>query len=306
VRPLARLAIVVALGCILGQEDAATDELVTDANIVTALDISDSIDASDVAVEIDGIAAAIQSPGVMQAIQSGHHRRVGFAVFAWSDGPFPELVSWTVIGGTNDAAAVSARLRSDLRAFTATEQAAPSADPHMTDVSGAIDHAAVLLLNAPYATERSVMNVISNGWDNVGEGPRPARNRVLAKGGTINGVLLGYDLVLMDYYRGNVIGGPGAFLLTVENPAAMTAVLARKFHYDIAMKHEDGEDQGAAGVTRQTTLPTSSATSSAPLRSMATPTGRPNASPSLLRKPVRMSTGMPAGRPSLNGTKITL
>ena len=53
-----------------------------------------------------------------------------------------------------------------------------------------------------------------------------------------------------------------------------------------------------AGVTRHTTLPTSSATSSAPSLSTTTPTGRPRALPSSSRKPVRISTGSPLGLPS--------
>jgi hypothetical protein len=73
-----------------------------------------------------------------------------------------------------------------------------------------------------------------------------------------------------------------------------------------------GDDQSslavlvAAEVTRQILLPTSSATSSAPWPSIATPTGRPSASSSALRKPVSTSTGSPSGRPSANGTKMTL
>src|SRR5262245_31402760 len=63
---------------------------------------------------------------------------------------------------------------------------------------------------------------------------------------------------------------------------------------------------GAAGVTRQIVLPTSSATSSAPDLSIATPTGRPCASPASLKKPVRTSSGWPEGRPPSKGTKITL
>src|SRR5688500_7524448 len=59
-------------------------------------------------------------------------------------------------------------------------------------------------------------------------------------------------------------------------------------------------------VTRQMVLPTSSATSSAPRPSMATPTGRPIASPFSRTNPVSRSTGMPDGLPSANGTKITL
>ena len=49
-------------------------------------------------------------------------------------------------------------------------------------------------------------------------------------------------------------------------------------------------------MTRQTALPTSSATSSAPVASIATPTGRPRASPSGPRKPPSTSTGAPAGQ----------
>lgn len=70
-----------------------------------------------------------------------------------------------------------------------------------------------------------------------------------------------------------------------------------------------GSNQGIghrAFVTRQTTLPTSSATSSAPDRSTATPTGRPNALPSSLMKPDRISSGGPAGWPLAKGTKMTL
>src|SRR6185503_686739 len=59
-------------------------------------------------------------------------------------------------------------------------------------------------------------------------------------------------------------------------------------------------------VTLHTAFPTSSATSSAPRASTATPTGRPIASPPSRTKPVRTSTGAPDGLPFVNGTKITL
>ena len=54
-----------------------------------------------------------------------------------------------------------------------------------------------------------------------------------------------------------------------------------------------------AGVdpTRQMTLPTSSATSKLPARSIATPTGRPNASRSALMKPVRTSNRLSGRAP---------
>src|SRR3546814_15822738 len=56
------------------------------------------------------------------------------------------------------------------------------------------------------------------------------------------------------------------------------------------------------GTTRQTTLPTSSATSRAPVLSTTTPTGRPKECPSSPTNPVNTSSGAPAGLPLEKGT----
>jgi FAD dependent oxidoreductase len=104
--------------------------------------------------------------------------------------------------------------------------------------------------------------------------------------------------------RSRFIGREELKALTgIDRPCAILsggAGLAR------APRNSPPDVTASADVTRQTTLPTSSATSSAPVRSTATPTGRPSASPFSARKPVRTSSGMPTGRPSRNGTKITL
>ena len=213
---------------------ASAEELRTDVNIVTALDVSDSIDAQSTQIEIEGMAQAILAPEILQAIRAGHYGRVGFAIFAWNEGAYPELVSWTVIRDGVDTRAVSEQLRN-----TSPSELSPSVDrmvePRMTDLSGAIDHAAVLLLTAPFAADRMVLNVIGNGWDNVGEGPARARDRLVGAGGIINGVILGEDPVLADYFRQNVIGGPGAFVITARDKSAITTVLARKFLRDVAL-----------------------------------------------------------------------
>lgn len=228
------LSLITALLSGAAADAAQADDLRTDVNIVTALDVSDSVDAQSTRIEIDGMAQAILAPEILQAIRAGHHGRVGFAIFAWHEGAYPELVSWTIIGSDDDARAVSARLQDGLPPEL-TAAVDPGAAPRMTDLSGAIDHAAVLLLTAPFATDRMVLNVIGNGWDNVGEGPEHARNRLTGKGGTINGVVVGEDPVLADYFRQNVIGGRGAFLITVEDKRAITGVLARKFLRDVAL-----------------------------------------------------------------------
>ena len=211
----------------------------TDVNIVTAIDISDSVDPEWIRIEIEGIARAILAPEVIRAIQRGRHGRIGFAVFAWyHDGIYPELVSWTLIVSEKDAMRVSNEIADCLRVTDAAEGRKRSNKHHLgrlTDLSAAIDHAAELLLTAPYATEREVVNIIGNGADNLGEDPQRARNSLIGQGGTINGVVLGGDLSVLDHYRQQVIGGRGAFLLSAHNIDMIVELLARKFHYDIVM-----------------------------------------------------------------------
>jgi hypothetical protein len=231
---------VVIFGCaILDVGARASDDILTDANIVTALDISESMDVEDMRIAIEGMARAIRAPEILQAIKNGRHGRIGFAVFAWHHGIYPELVSWTLIASAKEAASVSrqieARLKIDVNAEALNQ---PEFDyiGRLTDLSEAIDHAATLLRTAPYATDRLIVNVIGNGEDNMGEDPWRARDHVIALGGTINGVILGGNPSVLDYYRRQVIGGSGAFLLFADDGDTIAELLARKFQYDIVMR----------------------------------------------------------------------
>jgi Ca-activated chloride channel homolog len=92
-----------------------------------------------------------------------------------------------------------------------------------------------MLRAAPFAGERSVVNIVGNGEDNVGEDAEVARDRTVDAGAIVNGVVLGGDPVVLDYYRRQVVGGPGAFVMSTGAPATMANVMARKFLYDIVM-----------------------------------------------------------------------
>ena len=220
------------------------DEIVTDANIVTGLDISDSITLDDLHLEIMGMAEAIRSPQILEAIRSGPHGRIGFAVFAWHYNQFPVAVSWTLIASADDADAVSraieARLKIDVEAEArkAEEFRVGRLSTYigrLTDLSQAIDHAGAMLAAAPYATDRAVINIVGDGEDNVGEDAELARDRVVKTGAIVNGVVIGNDLGMVDYYRNHAIGGRGAFVMSVNRSQSMIEAMQRKFMYDIAM-----------------------------------------------------------------------
>jgi Protein of unknown function (DUF1194) len=248
---------VTTLGCtILDVRACAADDTPTDANIVTALDISESMDVEDMRIAIEGMARAIRAPEILQAIKSGRHGRIGFAVFAWHHGMYPEVVSWTLIASANETSSVSRQIEARLKVDVEAEALNQPKYDHvgrLTDLSEAIERAATLLRTAPYSTDRLVVNIIGNGEDNNGEGPQRARDRVIAEGGTINGVVLGGDPAVLDHYRRQVIGGPGAFLLFADDGDTVAELLARKSRYDIVCapplrQAEVGDDHAKAGM----------------------------------------------------------
>lgn len=214
---------------------ATADGTETDANIITGLDISDSISTVETQLQVDGMARAIRDPEILAAIQRGHYQRIGFAVFAWADGDYPVLVSWRSIGSEEDARAAADEMVARLKALT---ESSTTLVGSLTDLSSAMDYGYAMLGEAPYATDRRVLNIIGNGEDNVGEDPRRARDGLVAQGVTINGVVLGNNPALLEYYRQTVIGGPTAFVLAVNNADSLTDVFARKFVSEIVMNVE--------------------------------------------------------------------
>jgi hypothetical protein len=231
------LAMLALCSGLLGGNVALAEGTATDANIVTGLDISYSIAPDDMRLEIEGMARAIRSPEVLAAIRKGRHGRVGFAVFAWHHDRFPVIVPWTVIASEADSLAVAGEIEARLEVDVETEARRNQAYyiGRLTNVSQAIDHAGEMISMAPYATDRAIVNIIGNGEDNVGEDAGPARERIIAMGGTVNGVVLGDDPVVLDYYRRQVIGGPGAFVISTDEAATLVEALTRKFLHDIVV-----------------------------------------------------------------------
>jgi hypothetical protein len=213
----------------------------TDADLVTAVDVSGSIDGNAEWLELAGIADAIEHPAVLRAIGEGFYGRVGFVAFTWSSfGEFVELVPWTEIGSAADAHRIAERLR----AFDDVPRMgySPSTNrplPHWrrnlaTDISAALDHALLVLAATPFHAERRLINLCANGEDNVGGGPDQARDRAAAQGVTINGVVLGRRDDLADYLRAHVQTGPGSFVVQAEGLGDVTDAMLRKFLMEIA------------------------------------------------------------------------
>src|SRR5207302_7491080 len=100
---------------------------------------------------------------------------------------------------------------------------------------------------APYEARRRVIDVSGDGDNNSGRDVTAARDEAIAKGVTINGLIILTETKahwnsdhtnppggLANYYRNNVIGGPGAFVMVAENFASFGQAIIKKLIAEIA------------------------------------------------------------------------
>jgi hypothetical protein len=208
-----------------------------DLLLVLAADVSRSIDDAEFDLQRKGYAEALSDPRVLKAITGGANRAIAMSFVEWSgSGEQKIVVDWTVIHDGEDAGAVAQQILGAPRSFLSR-----------TSISEAIDFSVAQLGQAPAAADRKIVDISGDGTNNAGRQVTDARDEAVANGITINGLAIintqtrpGFTMHtqppggLPSYYRENVIGGPGAFLLVVENFASFTDAMTRKLVSEIA------------------------------------------------------------------------
>ena len=107
-----------------------------------------------------------------------------------------------------------------------------------TGLAAAIDFSAVLLAALPILADRRVIDVSGDGQDNERGNPAGARDRALALGFTINGLpIINGSSKLEAYYRDNVIGGPGAFVMPAADMRSFRDAMARKLLREVGLRN---------------------------------------------------------------------
>jgi hypothetical protein len=173
------LVFLISTAVLIGSSVARGAEEV-DLLLVLSSDVSRSIDAPKFKLQREGYAAAIVNPRVIQAIRSGALGKIAISFVEWSSVYQQKIViDWTVIrdGGTaND--------------FYAQAIRAPRAFADRTSISGGIDFAMAQLARAPFQSNRHAIDVSGDGINNSGRDVADARDEALAKGVTINGLVI--------------------------------------------------------------------------------------------------------------------
>jgi Protein of unknown function (DUF1194) len=209
---------ILAAGVFRAAPARADDDV--DLLLVLAADVSRSIDAAKFQLQRDGYAAAVSDPRVMETIKSGRLGRIGLTFVEWSGiGAQHVVIDWTAIGDSASAKDFGDRLLEAPRSFA-----------DRTSISGAIEFAMDRFSHAPFKATRRIVDVSGDGTNNAGRDVAAARDEVVAQGVTINGlVILSENPMswnpdhtnppggLDNYYRNNVIGGPGAFVMVAKD-----------------------------------------------------------------------------------------
>jgi hypothetical protein len=234
-------AVLLIASCALGAGPARAQPPAVDVALVLAADVSRSIDEGEFKLQREGYASAIMNPRILKAIRAGAHGAVALCFIEWA-GPTEEavVVEWTVIADEESAAG-----------FADTLLKAPRSFSGRTAIGDGIDFAVAVLASAGLQADRRVIDVSGDGNSNAGRLVLEARDEAVAKGITINGLAIINEVTggepgsffyghthppggLPNYYRDNVIGGAGAFVMQVVNFDTFSEAITNKLLTEIS------------------------------------------------------------------------
>jgi hypothetical protein len=208
-----------------------------DVALVLVTDVSRSIDDSEFALEKNGYASAFTNQKVLEAIQGGPAGKIAVAYVEFASSfEVRTVLDWTVI-----------RDKASAQAFVDKLSAAPRSFWGRTAISAGIDQAMQLLAETGVTATRRVIDVCGDGTNNAGREVSEARDDAVKAGVIVNGLAIINDHPvswtfahvqppggLPNYYRENVTGGPGSFVLEVHDFASFGEAMTRKLVNEIA------------------------------------------------------------------------
>jgi hypothetical protein len=201
--------------------------------VVLAIDVSESVDADRFVLQRDGIARAFQDRRLVDAI-AAVPGGIEALFLEWSDpDAIAVSVDWRRIGGARSAAA-----------FAELVRASPRRSRGLTAIGPALLAAARQFDRLPQRAARRVIDISGDGIANLGLAPAAARDRIVRAGITINGLaILTEEPWLEAYFRAEVIGGAGAFVLAARSYAAFAEAMLKKLVQEVASAGPSGRAQ---------------------------------------------------------------
>lgn len=218
-------------GSAVGGAPARAEEV--DLELVLAADGSGSIDDDELALQRRGYADAIMSEEVLDAVGAGLVGKIAIAYVEWG-GPTSQhvIVDWHVVSDLASA-----------KVFADKVVTRPRAAYGYNSISAAIDFSVHLIENNAFEGLKAVIDVSGDGPNIGGRPVQAARDDAVAKGITINGLVIQRPggMVrrvngepLSTHYERDVIGGPGAFVVVADETTSFPEAVRRKMVLEIA------------------------------------------------------------------------
>lgn len=229
--PDPRPAVLALLAGLLAAAPAARAETV-DLELVLAADGSPSIDDGELRLQRDGYAAAITDPEVLSALTAGAHGKTALLYVEWGAADSQVIIAdWTVIDGPAAATAFAELLRTRPRGAVG-----------WNSISNAIAFATDQLATNAHDGLRKVIDVSADSGNHGGIPLAAARDAALMNDITINGLPVLCRSCdgrpssgdLESYFASQVIGGFGAFVVTVDQTTSFAEAIRRKLLLEIA------------------------------------------------------------------------
>jgi hypothetical protein len=204
-----------------------------DVELVLAVDVSYSMDMDELALQREGYAQAIVSKEFLQALKNGPNGRILVTYFEWAASTDQKIIiPWRLIDGPETADAVAHEIVKT-----------PVRRASRTSISGAINFSLQLFDESPQRGIRRVIDISGDGPNNNGAPVVITRDAALEKGIIINGLPImvkepSYSTMDIDnldlYYEDCVIGGPGAFVVTIKERDKFKEAIRTKLVLEVA------------------------------------------------------------------------
>ena len=210
-----------------------------DVVLVLVDDVSRSIDDREFELQKQGYAAAFANPQVIAAIKGGVVGAIAvqYVEFA-SSYETRTIVDWTVIRDTATA-----------KDFADHMTAASRSAWGRTAIGAGIELGLKNIAESGFEAQRRVIDMCGDGTSNHGPEVAETRNHAVEAGVTVNGLAIINDRPmswtfahvqppggLANYYRENVTGGVGSFVVEIHDFQSFGAAVARKLINEIASR----------------------------------------------------------------------
>lgn len=175
--------------------------------LLLALDVSSSVDAAEDRLQRGGLAAALRAPDVRNAFFAVD-QPVALAVYEWSGRNQQKiLLDWQTIDTPNTL----------MRAADLIDTSTRSHSDFPTAMGYALGFGAGMLRQGPDCLKHT-LDMAGDGQNNEGFGPAEAYAAFDFDDITVNGLVVNAaefeaEIRLVDFYRSEVLHGPGAFLI---------------------------------------------------------------------------------------------